>query len=32
MTDSKEMEIYELSGKEFRKILLKKFSELQKQR
>ena len=29
MTDPKEMEIYELSDKEFRIILLKKFKELQ---
>ena len=30
MTNPKNLEIYELSDKEFRKILLKKFSELQK--
>ena len=29
ITDTKEMEIYELPNKEFRIILLKKFSELQ---
>ena len=29
ITESKEMEIYELSGKEFRTVLLKKFNELQ---
>ena len=32
MTDLKEMEIYELSDKEFRIILLKKFSELKENR
>lgn len=32
ITESKEMELYERSDKEFRIILLKKFSELQENR